>query len=76
MLLTVDAVLSATANVEIRLNVDDSADYEMSVKESKSLIGERVFHCTNPQKVTGTGTHTAKVYMKVTDTPLLVGDLV
>lgn len=76
MLLTVDAVLSATANVEIRLNVDDSADYEMSVKESKSLIGERVFHCTNPQKVTGTGTHTAKVYMKVTDSALLVGDLV
>lgn len=76
MLLTVDALLSATADVQIRMNVDDSVDYEMLVTESKSLIGERVFHCTNPQKVTGTGTHTAKVYMTVTDIPLKVGDLV
>lgn len=75
MLLTVDALLSATANVKIRMNVDDSEDYEMIAMESKSLKGERVFHCTNPQKITGEGTHTAKVFMTVTDVPLLVGDL-
>ena len=76
MLLTVDAVLSATANVVIRLTVDDDEDFEMLVTESKSLKGERVFHCTNPQKITGDGYHTAKVYMTVTDSALLVGDLV
>ena len=76
MLLTVDAVLSATANVVIRMNVDDDTDFEMLVTESKSLKGERVFHCTNPQKITGVGNHTAKVYMTVTDSALLVGDLV
>ena len=76
MLLTIDAVLSATAKVEIRLIVDDEEDFEMHVTEDKSLIGERVFHCTNPQKIEGVGSHVAKVYMKVTDSPLLVGDLV
>lgn len=75
MILTVDAALSATANVAIRMTVDDSVTYEMTVTESKSLLGERVFHCTNPQKVTGKGLHTAKVYMTVTDSALLVGDL-
>jgi hypothetical protein len=76
MLLTIDAVLSATATVRIRLIVDDDSDFEMIVTEDKSLIGERVFHCTNPQKITGVGEHVAKVYMTVTDAPLLVGDLV
>ena len=76
MLLTIDAVLSAAATVQIRLNVDDDEDFEMIVTEDKSLVGERVFHCTNPQKITGTGLHTAKVYMTVTNSPVLVGDLI
>ena len=76
MILLIDADLSATAKVEARLNVDDSTDYEVTVVTDKALKGTRPFHGSNPQKVTGTGTHTAKVYMKVTDTPLLVGDLV
>lgn len=76
MILLIDADLSATAKVEVRLNVDDSTDYEVTVVTDKALKGTRPFHGSNPQKVTGTGTHTAKVYMKVTDTPLLVGDLV
>ena len=75
MILTLDGVLSATANVQIRLIVDDMAYYEMKTTEKKSLVVERVFHCTNPQKVTGTGLHTAKVYMKVTDSPLIWSDL-
>lgn len=75
MLLTIDAVLSATAKVQIRLNVDDEEDFEMIATEDKSFVGERVFHCTNPQKITGIGSHVAKVYMTVTDSPLLVGDL-
>lgn len=76
MLLTIDAQLSATATVQLRLNVDDNQDFEMIVTEDKSFIGERVFHATNPQKIAGKGLHTAKVYMTVTDSPLLVGDLV
>ncbi len=75
MLLTVDAQLSATATVNIRLIVDDDASLEMSVTEEKTLSGERVFHCTNPQKIYGEGLHTCKVYMTVTDNPVLVGDL-
>ena len=76
MILTLDAVLSATADVNIRVTVDDEVDLEMNVTESKSLIGERVFHCSNPQKIYGEGIHACKVYMTVTDSPLLWSDLV
>ena len=75
MILTIDATLSATAVVNIRVTVDDDLDLEMNVTEDKSFKGERVFHCSNPQKVYGTGTHACKVYMTVTDSPTLVGDL-
>lgn len=75
MVLTIDAVLSKTAVVKVRVTVDDEVDLEMSVTESKSLVGERAFHCSNPQKVYGEGTHTAKVYMTVTDSALLWSDL-
>ena len=75
MILTIDATLSATAIVNIRVTVDDDLDLEMSVTEDKSFKGERVFHCSNPQKVYGTGTHACKVYMTVTDSPLLWSDI-
>ena len=75
MILTVDCTLSASAVVNIRVNVDDETDLEMNVTESKSFAGERVFHCSNPQKVIGEGTHTAKVYMTVTDSAIQVGEL-
>lgn len=75
MILTVDATLSETAVVNIRLVVDDEAELEMSVTEDKSYKGERVFHCTNPQKIYGEGLHVAKVYMTVTDSPFIWSDL-
>ena len=75
MILTVDAVLSASAEVRIRVIVDDNAEYEMDVTEDKAFSGERVFHCSNPQRIYGEGTHVAKVYMTVTDDPIKVGDL-
>ena len=75
MILTVDSVLSATAEVNIRLTVDDDTDLEMNVTESKSMIGERVFHCSNPQNVLGEGNHIVKAYMTVTDSPLLWSDI-
>lgn len=75
MVLTTDAVLSETAIVNVRLVVDDEAELEMSVTESKSFKGEREFHCSNPEKIYGEGLHTARVYMTVTDSPLLWSDL-
>lgn len=75
MILTIDAQISATATVNIRVVVDDDASLEMSVTEEKSLSGERTFHCSNPQLIYGEGIHACKVYMTVTDNPVLVGDL-
>lgn len=76
MVFTADASLSATSVVNVRVTVDDEVDLEMNVTESKSLKGERVFHCTNAQKIFGEGVHACKVYMTVTDSPLLWSDLV
>ena len=74
MILTIDAVLSATAVVKVRVNVDDDIDLEMKIEE-KRFGGERGFYCSNPQKVYGTGIHRCKVYMTVTDSPTTVGEL-
>lgn len=76
MVLTLEADLSATATVNIRVVVDDDLDLEMDITEEKALIGKRVFHCSNPQKVYGEGTHACKVYMTVTDSPLLWSEMV
>lgn len=72
---TCDGDLSATAIVKILITVDDSASYEFEVTESKSLLGKRTYNATCGYRVSGKGTHTAKVYMTVTDSPLLWGDL-
>ena len=76
MILTLNATLSDTATVEIRVCVDDDFDFQMKVTEEKAPVGKRVFHCSNPQKIYGEGTHACKVYMTVTDNPLLWSDLV
>ena len=72
---TCEAVLSATATVDLLITVDDSADYEFEVTEEKSLLGTRIFNSTCGFRVTGKGTHTAKVYMTVTDNALIWSDL-
>ena len=76
MVLTLEADLSATATVNIRVVVDDDLDLEMDVTEEKAMIGKRLFHCSNPQKVYGEGTHACKVYMTVTDSPLIWSEIV
>lgn len=76
MILTLEAELSATAEVNVRVVVDDDVDLQMSVTENKAMMGQRVFHCSNPQKIYGEGTHACKVYMTVTDSPTLWSDLV
>ena len=75
MLLTVNVDISASATVNIRVVVDDDASLEMDVTEEKTFSGEKVFHCTNPQKIYGEGIHTCKVYMTITDNPITVGGL-
>lgn len=75
MILMIDAELSDTARVDLRLNVDDDVDFEVTVTTDKALKGIRPFHGNNPQKIPDKGSHKAKVYMTVTDSPLTVGDL-
>lgn len=73
---TAEASLSATATVKILITVDDDASYEFEVTEQKAMYGRRVFTSTCGFRVTGKTTHSAKVYMTVTDTPTLWSDLI
>ena len=72
---TCEASLSATAVIDVLITVDDSNDYEFEVTESKALLGKRIISSNCGFRVTGKGSHSAKVYMTVTDSPTLVGDL-
>lgn len=76
MVLTLEAELSATAIVNIRVVVDEDTDLQMEITEEKAMKGKRVFHCSNPRKIYGKGIHTCRVYMTVTDSPTLWSDLV
>lgn len=76
LMFTAEASLSATATVKVLITIDDSASYEFEVTEEKVLIGKRVFTSTCGFRVTGKGDHSAIVYMTVTDTPTIWGDLV
>ena len=73
---TCEATLSDTAVVDILITVDDSASYEFEVTEEKSVKGKRIFSSTCGFRVTDKGTHTAKVYMKVTNNSLKWSDIV
>jgi len=76
LMFTCEATLSDTATVDILITVDDSASYEFETTEEKSVKGKRIFTSTCGFRVTGKGTHAAKVYMKVTDNPLKWSDIV
>lgn len=70
-----EANLSATAVISILITVDDSDDYKFDIGEEKALKGKRPFSRNCGFRVSGKGTHSAKVYMTVTNSPTLVGDL-
>ena len=72
---TCEASLSATAVIDVLITVDDSNDYEFEVTESKALLGKRIISSNCGFRVTGKGSHLAKVYMKVTDNTLKWSDL-
>lgn len=76
LVFTCEASLSATAVVDILITVDDSDDYKFEYTSEKTLKGKRPFARTCAFRVTGKGTHTAKVYMTVTDNALKWSDLV
>lgn len=61
LMFTCDGDLSDTAVVKILITVDDLNDYEFEVTESKSLLGKRTYNSTCGFRVTGKGTHVAKV---------------
>ena len=70
-----EATLSATAIVSILITVDDSNDYVFDIGEEKALKGVRPFERNCGFRVTGKGSHTAKVYMTITDSALKWSDL-
>ena len=72
---TCEASLSATAVIDVLITVDDSNDYEFEVTESKALLGKRIISSNCGFRVTGKGSHLAKVYMTVTDNALKWSDL-
>lgn len=72
---TAEATMSDTAVVTILITVDDDAPYEFEVTESKAVAGKRPLNSTCGFRVTGKQTHSAKVYITVTDNSLKWSDL-
>ena len=73
---TCEADLSATATITILITVDDDNSYEFDVVEEKSMKGKRILTADCGFRVVDKGTHSAKVYMTVVDTPTKWSDLV
>lgn len=76
LMFTCEASLSVTETVKVLITVDDDVTYEFETTEEKSMKGKRTYTSTCGFRVTGKTTHTAKVYMTVTDTPTIWSDLV
>ena len=70
-----DGTLSATATVAVEINVDDNVDYTFELTEQKSMLGKRIYSSNCGYTVEGKGLHVAKVYLTVTDNPLIWSDL-
>lgn len=75
LMFTAFGILSATATAEIEITIDDEATYTFTIQEEKYANGTRPLVSTCGFRVTGKGTHTAKVYLTITDNPLLWSDI-
>lgn len=75
LMFTCEGSLSATATAVILITIDDDALYEFETTEEKLPNGKRILNSTCGFRITGKGTHTAKVYLTITDNPLLWSDL-
>ena len=69
-----DGTLTDSAVVKIEITVDDAIAYTQEYTDRK-LKGKRDFPANTGFRVTGKGSHVAKVYMTVTDSPLLWSEL-
>ena len=76
LMFTCEGQLSATAVVDLEITVDDEASYTFDVTEEKAGKGKRILTADCGFRVLGKGTHTAKVYLTVTDNSLKWSDLV
>jgi hypothetical protein len=72
---TCELNVSATAVVNVEINVDDNVDYTFDMTEQKALLGKRTMNSTCGFDVIGKGTHSAKVYITAVDNPLIWSDL-
>lgn len=75
LMFTASGVLSATATAVILITIDDDVSYEFETTNEKYANGTRPLVATCGFRVTGKGTHTAKVYLTITDNPLLWSDI-
>lgn len=69
-----DGTLSAAAIVKVELTVDDETIWTEEYTDRR-LAGKIPFPHNMGQYITGKGSHTAKVYMTVTDSPLKWSEL-
>ena len=69
-----DGTLSASAVIKVEMTVDDELVWTEEYTDRR-LAGKIPFPHNMGQRITGKGTHTAKVYMTVTDSPLLWSEL-
>lgn len=70
-----DGTLSASAVVTVEMTVDDELVWTEEYTDRR-LAGKIPFPHNMGQRITGKGSHIAKVYMTVTDSPLKWGELV
>lgn len=76
LMFTCDGTLSATATINLEINIDDDVTYTFEVTEEKSMKGKRFYSSNCGFTVDGKTLHTAKVYLTVTDNPTLWSDIV
>lgn len=76
LMFTCDGTLSATATIDLEINIDDDVSYTFEVTEEKSMKGKRFYSVNCGFTVDGKTLHTAKVYLTVTDNPTLWSDIV
>lgn len=67
--------LSETATAKIEITIDDEAAYTFEITEEKYMNGIRPLESTCGFRLTGKGTHVAKVYLTITDNALKWSDL-
>lgn len=75
LMFTADGTLSDTATAEIEITIDDEPAYTFTITEEKYMKGVRPLESTCGFRITGKGTHVAKVYLTITDNPLKWSDM-